>query len=50
MSGEAIALIELLLVFGFVIGFCVWQLRTLRRPDATKRPDEPPAPKPPEGS
>jgi hypothetical protein len=31
LSGSVLGLIELLLVFGLVVGFGVWQLRSLRR-------------------
>lgn len=31
MSGNQLALIELLLVFGLVLGFAVWQLIAVRR-------------------
>ncbi len=41
MSGGA-ALIELLLVYGVVIGFGVWQLRSLRR-DGRSAKDSTPA-------
>jgi hypothetical protein len=31
MAGETLALLEMLLVFGLVLGFAVWQLVALRR-------------------
>ena len=35
MSSSLLGLIELLLVFAAVLGFGVWQLRSLRRDDAS---------------
>ncbi|MDT8343045.1 MAG: hypothetical protein RQ752_01320 [Thermohalobaculum sp.] len=32
MDPRYLGLIELVLVFGAVLGFCVWQLRAVRRP------------------
>ena len=38
-STEALALVEMLAVFGLVLGFCVWQLVSVRR-DARRRIEE----------
>ena len=32
MDPRYLGLIELVLVFGAVLGFCIWQLRAVRRP------------------
>ena len=39
MSSHSFGLIELLLVFGVVIGWAVWQLYTLRRDNRRTRDD-----------
>ncbi len=44
MDGQTLILIELLLVFGLVFGWGLWELRTLRREreaDAAKPPSDP---------
>lgn len=44
MDGQTLILIELLLVFGLVFGWGVWELRKLRREreaDAAKPPSDP---------
>jgi hypothetical protein len=42
MSGSLLGLIELLLVFAAVLGFGIWQLRSLRRDGREDRPRDPP--------
>lgn len=42
MSGSILALLELLLVFGLLLGFGIWQLRSVRKKPEPKRPDEDP--------
>ena len=39
MDGRTFGIIELVLFFGCVIGFCLWQLYSLRR-DRRKRDSE----------
>jgi hypothetical protein len=39
MDPNILGLVELLLVFGLVIGFAIWQLRDVRKAQ-TKRRDE----------
>ena len=44
MDGQTLILIELLLVFGLVFGWGLWELRTLgreREADAAKPPSDP---------
>jgi hypothetical protein len=41
MSGSLLGLIELLLVFAAVLGFGVWQLRSLRRDAESAAPRHP---------
>ena len=47
MAGNVVALVEMLLVFGLVVGFGVWQLALLRR-DQRDAASAPP-PRHPEG-
>jgi heme/copper-type cytochrome/quinol oxidase subunit 2 len=38
-STETLALVEMLAVFGLVLGFCVWQLVSVRREARRRRQD-----------
>jgi hypothetical protein len=42
VSGSLLGLIELLLVFGLVVAFGVWQLRSLRRDERGRERQGPP--------